>query len=147
MTRFLLDAMLGKLARYLRLCGYDAAYSLDRGVESDAALRRVARTEGRTIITRDRDFAARYDEVILLHETEIDDQLRELQAKGVELVLDEPAYCGRCNGPLSRVLDSETTPADAPAPAEMPVWRCTECGQFFWRGSHWDDVKARLASL
>lgn len=146
-SRFLLDAMLGKLARYLRLCGYDAAYSLDRGLEADAALRRVARTEGRTIITRDRELAAGSDEAIVLHATEIEEQLRELRAAGIPLTLDEPAFCGRCNGPLVRVLESESTPPDAPAAAEMPVWRCTECGQCFWRGSHWDDVKARLASL
>lgn len=147
MTRFLVDAMLGKLARYLRLCGYDAAYSLDRGIASDAALRRIARTEDRTIITRDHDVAAGCDDAILLHETEIEAQLRELQAEGIELTLDKPAYCGRCNGPLARIPEFDATPADVPDVDEMPVWRCTECGQWFWRGSHWDDVKARLASL
>ena len=37
--RLLLDAMLGKLATYLRMCGHDAAYALDRGVEADDAVR------------------------------------------------------------------------------------------------------------
>jgi uncharacterized protein with PIN domain len=33
-TRLLLDAMLGNLATYLRMCGYDAADATDRGVEA-----------------------------------------------------------------------------------------------------------------
>jgi len=43
MDRLLLDTMLGKLATYLRMCGYDAAYALDEGVESDDALLAVFR--------------------------------------------------------------------------------------------------------
>lgn len=57
--RLLLDAMLGKLARYLRMCGYDAAYALDRGVEADDGLREIAASEGRRLLTRDVDLAAR----------------------------------------------------------------------------------------
>jgi uncharacterized protein with PIN domain len=60
--RVLCDAMLGKLARYLRMCGYDTAYALDRGIEADAAIGELARREGRTLLTRDADLAARTTE-------------------------------------------------------------------------------------
>ncbi|TKX52332.1 hypothetical protein EXE45_19560, partial [Halorubrum sp. SP9] len=53
--------MCGKLATYLRLCGYDAAYALDRGVEADDRLLDLAADEGRTLVTRDRELAARAD--------------------------------------------------------------------------------------
>jgi hypothetical protein len=65
--RFLLDAMLGKLATYLRMCGHDTAYALDRapdgghanapeddasaGIEDDDELLALARAEGRRIPT------------------------------------------------------------------------------------------------
>jgi uncharacterized protein with PIN domain len=47
MTRLLLDAMLGRLATYLRMCGYDAAYALDEGIEADDAVLDWARRDDR----------------------------------------------------------------------------------------------------
>jgi uncharacterized protein with PIN domain len=143
--RFLCDAMLGKLARYLRMCGYDTAYALDRGVEADDAVREVARREGRRLLTRDADLAARTDGAIRLSARDIEGQLRELDAAGVSLSLPEtPRRCGRCNGALAPVEPTAETPADVPTPAETTVWRCEECGGHFWKGSHWDDVRERL---
>jgi hypothetical protein len=143
--RFLCDAMLGKLARYLRMCGYDTAYTLDRDVETDGAISDLARREDRTLLTRDADLAARTGDAILLTEREIGNQLRELVDAGVTLALPEtPTRCGRCNGPLTRIDDTASTPDDAPTPSETAVWRCEECGQYFWKGSHWDDVGRRL---
>jgi hypothetical protein len=145
MTRFLCDAMLGKLARYLRMCGYDTAYTLDRSVEADTEIRALARRENRTIVTRDADLAARTEGAVLLTERDIEAQLSELRDAGVSLALPEtPTRCGRCNGPLEPVDQSASTPADVPDPEETSVWRCERCGQHFWKGSHWDDVRRRL---
>jgi hypothetical protein len=38
-------------------------------------------------------------------------------------------------------------PEYAPDPEDTDVWRCIDCGQFFWKGSHWDDVADTLAGL
>jgi uncharacterized protein with PIN domain len=144
----LLDVMLGKLATYLRMCGYDAAYALDRDVEADDRILAIAHGEGRTLVTRDRSLAGRADESVLLTAREIDAQLRELRAAGLRLELDEsPSRCGRCNGPVEPVEADDPTPDYAPAPTEVDVWRCRDCNQHFWKGSHWDDVAARLAAL
>ena len=146
--RLLLDAMLGKLARYLRMCGYDAAYALDREIEADDALLDVAVSEGRTLVTRDRQLAARAPGGVRVDSRGIDDQLRELREAGFELSLaEEPARCGRCNGPVDPVDADEAVPDYAPDPADTPCDRCRDCGQVFWRGSHWDDVRERLGSL
>jgi hypothetical protein len=146
--RLLLDAMLGKLARYLRMCGYDAAYALDRGAEADDALLDVATSEGRTLVTRDRQLAARAPDGVCIDSREIEDQLRELRETGFELSLAaEPARCGRCNGPVDPVDDGEPVPDYAPDPADTPCYRCRDCGQVFWKGSHWDDVRDCLAGL
>jgi uncharacterized protein with PIN domain len=51
MARLLVDATVG-LATYLRMCGHDAAYALDRGVEADDALLELARIEERRLVTR-----------------------------------------------------------------------------------------------
>jgi len=146
--RLLLDVMLGKLATYLRMCGYDAAYALDRGIEADDPIVALARTEERTLLTRDRGLAARTDDAVLLSAREPVEQLRELRAAGFRLELpDRPVRCSRCNGVVEAVDGDEPTPGYAPDPAGTDVWRCRDCGQCFWRGSHWADVAATLAEL
>ena len=143
-----LDAMLGKLATYLRMCGYDAAYALDRDAEADADLLALAETEGRRLVTRDAELAGKRADAVLLTAREVDDQLRELVAAGFELELsEEPVRCGTCNAPVEPVDRTEPTPEYAPDPAETAVWRCRDCGQHFWKGSHWADVADQIREL
>lgn len=140
--------MVGKLVVYLRMCGHDAAYALDRGLEDDDRLHDLARKEERLLLTRGRDLAARAERSLLLTSRDIRGQLRELAAAEVDLALpDEPMRCGRCNGSLEAVEKDESTPEYAPDPREQQVWRCIECGQYFWKGSHWKRVEATLSEL
>jgi uncharacterized protein with PIN domain len=143
--RFLLDVMLGKLTTYLRMCGYDAAYALDRGIEADDAIRTLAAVEDRTLLTRDEDLAASADDAVLLTEREIEAQLRELRAAGVDLSLpDRPRRCSACNGEL---VPADASEAPEHVPDDVEPYRCLDCGQWFWRGSHWDDVAGTITAL
>jgi uncharacterized protein with PIN domain len=140
--------MLGRLVPYLRMCGHDTVYTLDEDIEADEAVLAYARETDRTVITRDEELAARADSVILLESRDIFDQLREVRANGFGLDLPaEPTYCGACNGRLTLVAPDDRTPDYAPDPVTEDVWRCPDCGQHFWRGSHWDDVAETLADL
>ena len=168
--RVLLDVMCGTLATYLRMCGYDAAYALDRGVEADDRVLSVAAAEGRTLITRDRQLAARDDGALLLTERDVLDQLREVAEAGLPVALAaEPTRCGACNGPVERVgpTGAEVGPDDRPeyVPDDVgasppgdpstggpdadprPAWRCRDCGRWFWKGSHWASVAERLDAV
>lgn len=143
--RFLLDVMLGKLATYLRMCGYDAAYALDRGIEDDDRILELAATEDRTVVTRDEQLAERASDTLLLIERDGTDQLRELADAGVELsIADPPTRCGACNGPLEHISE-ERRPAYVPE--DVTAFRCRDCTQWFWRGSHWSDVAETLDGL
>lgn len=147
MTRLLLDVMLGKLTTYLRMCGYDAAYALDRNAEADDELLDWAREEDRTVVTRDRRLAEAAPDALLVRSKDVRDQLAEL-AGDLDLHLaDPPVCCSQCNGTLTPVEPDEPTPDYAPSTPETAVWRCAACGQHFWRGSHWDDVAATLAAI
>lgn len=148
--RLVLDVMCGTLSTYLRMCGHDAAYALDREIEADDRILTIAREEDRTLVTRDVELARRAEragDAILLRSRDVEDQLRELREAGVRVELaDEPVRCGRCNGGLAEV------PADADLPEYVPsdeseVWRCVECDQHFWQGSHWDRVEETLQGL
>lgn len=141
--RLLLDVMCGGLRSYLRMCGHDTAYALDQRVEADDRLLAIAREEDRTLITRDRQLAARTDTAILLKQTDTVSQLRTLHKAGIRLTLVEPTRCGRCNGPL----EPATGPRPDYAPSDQPVWRCENCDQWFWKGSHWNRVRAALQSM
>jgi len=153
MDRLVLDVMCGKLATYLRMCGYDAAYALALPIGSDEdvpddELLTYAQDTGRRIVTRDRDLARRAEDAVLLKRRETEDQLGELVAAGFVLSVDEePSFCGACNGPLTGVSPEEPTPDYAPDPATVDVWRCQSCGQHFWKGSHWDDVVETVQTL
>ncbi|WP_121741066.1 Mut7-C RNAse domain-containing protein [Natronorubrum halophilum] len=125
--------MCGGIRSYLRMCGSDTAYAGDRGVESDDNLLALA---------------SRGEHAILLESRDVEAQLAELAAAGLDLTLaDEPAFCGRCNGSLERVDRSASTPGYAPDPAGTDVWRCRSCDQHFWRGSHWERVETTLSKI
>ena len=152
MTRFLCDVMCGKLAVYLRFCGHDTAYAMDHDAEADDRLLALADAEGRTVVTRDRRLATRAADATLLRSHEVPDQLRELREAGVDLsVPDEPRYCGRCNGRLDPVAAADP-PTGRPeyVPDDPPgddLYRCHDCGQWFWKGSHWARMQATLDDL
>lgn len=146
--KFLVDVMCGGVVSYLRMCNYDTVYAADCGLEADDDTLAVARESDRTIVTRDRALANRTDKSILLESRDVTDQLAELATAGLNLTLaDEPEFCGRCNGPLERADPAVMTPEYAPDPAERDVWICRDCGQHFWRGSHWERVAETLSDV
>jgi len=135
----------GKLATYLRMCGYDTMYAGDEGLEADAAIRERAQTSGRTLVTRDRALAASTEGAILLTDREIEGQLAELQAHGVDINLpSEPERCSVCNGRVDAIESGERPEH---APAGVQIWQCRDCGQFFWKGSHWEQVKETIDAV
>nr|BCX00915.1 MAG: hypothetical protein KatS3mg041_0961 [Bacteroidota bacterium] len=119
--RFWADAMLGGLARWLRVLGYDVRY--ENGI-SDTELIRLARVEGRVVLTRDRALferlgpeAARYVQARRPLE-----QLAEV-VSGLQLDTQNGRFtrCLLCNTPLE---------------ADGPLYRCPTCGRRYWEGSH-----------
>jgi len=142
--RLLVDAMLGRLARWLRLMGYDAVYWRDG---SDSALIRQARAEDRLIVTRDHQLAGRRGVLAILVASEsLNEQIAEVRA-----VLRGPAAepfsrCPECNGKL------EDLPAEAARELVPPyVWHtqslfrhCPDCSRVYWKGTHWPGMQSRL---
>ena len=144
--RFLLDVMLGKLVTYLRMCGYDTRYTQEAGIEADDVIRQRAASTGRTLVTRDRELAARTDGAILLASRDIEDQLAELHDHGIGIELPtHPERCSVCNGPVDEI-DPDQRPEHAPDSVSH-IWQCRECDQYFWKGSHWERVRETIATI
>jgi len=141
--RLVVDAMLGRLTRWLRLMGYDTLYWREG---SDEELIGFARAEGRLIVTRDRGLAGRRGvEALFIHGEQLDEQIEE--ARGALGAGRQPfSRCPECNG----VLDA--LPHDAARDLVPPyVWhtqrefhRCRDCGRVYWKGTHWPGMQARL---
>lgn len=141
--RLLVDAMLGRLARWLRLMGYDTIYWREG---SDEELIRQAQADGRLIVTRDHQLAGRRGMWALLVAAEtLDAQIVEVRA----LLGGEPqpfTRCSECNGVLA-----ELPHAAARALVPPYVWhtqthfrRCPDCGRVYWKGTHWPAMAQRL---
>jgi uncharacterized protein with PIN domain len=141
--RLLVDAMLGRLARWLRLLGYDAAYWRDG---SDEELMVAARAEGRQIVTRDHALAGRRGiHALLVAAESLDEQIAEVQA-ALGGHLEPFTRCPECNGALADLPHAAARDLVPPY-----VWhtqsqfrRCPDCGRVYWKGTHWPAMLVRL---
>jgi len=99
--KFIVDGMLGRLAKWLRILGYDTAYfpHLD-----DNQLVRLARAEGRLLLTRDRGLARRRGlRCLLIENDHLEEQLGQILAE-LALTAEHPfSRCPLCNTPLQKV--------------------------------------------
>lgn len=147
--RFVVDAMLGNVARDLRLLGYDAAYA---GPAPDGELLRRCQKEARTLITRDRELArrARGLSCVLVSAAETSRQTPEvLQALGAAPPEAPLSRCLECNGPLRAVSLEEARPS---LPDHLTItcshfFACSGCGRVYWEGSHRKGLRDRIRSL
>ena len=134
--RFLADAMLERLARWLRVLGADAV--LD-ATQPDAALVRRADDEGRVLLTRDRHLLRELRPVRAL-EIRTDDPLMQLREVIDAHALAPPAElftrCLLCNVPLSAPLPDADAATLVPVGVTGPVRTCPRCGRAYWLGSH-----------
>ncbi|KAB2959136.1 MAG: hypothetical protein F9K13_11075 [Candidatus Methylomirabilis oxygeniifera] len=144
--RFVADAMLGRLATWLRLSGYDTLYW--RG--DDARLVRLVLAENRLLLTRDTHLPPRLPPhlICLIESDHYDAQLGQVVARfGLSPQIGR--LCARCNLPLE--------PADKTAVrAEVPpfVWqtqerfaRCPGCLRIYWEGTHYARMLETLDRL
>ena len=152
-TRFLVDAMLGSLARKLRALGFDAAYFKDG---DDSELLSLSADEGRVILTSDRSLASRAHakglKVMLLRGKSDGRRVAEIgsesAAVGVRLVRGDP-LCSLCGGELE-ALGKNDVRGRVPQSVERRhrmFFRCKSCGQYYWRGSHWKKLRSLASRL
>jgi uncharacterized protein with PIN domain len=136
--RFFADAMLGRLARWLRILGYDTAYEED--IE-DADLVRRAVDEARIILTRDRLMPEqwRVEGIHLVKAEEPMAQLREVaDAFGLAAEARLFTRCSQCNTVVSETSQEEAAghvPDDV-LQAVNSFKHCPGCDRFYWEGSH-----------
>jgi len=150
---FLTDRMLGVLTRYLRFMGYDtkSANSLVPGnPREDTILLEIAKSDGRYLLTRDRELSRRgcNDNALYLESDDVLGQLKQLFKAGL---IKNPGSIGMhrcvlCNSPLRAAKPDEVKNASyAPSEKADPDFKwCPLCGKLYWTGTHSVNMGKRL---
>ncbi len=147
--RFFADAQLGRLARDLRLLGFDTLY--ENGID-DASLVSRAAAQRRIILSRDLALLMRREVTHGCHIRQ-DDPLEQLIYVIQRCDLTDSARpfsrCMECNGDISRVAKDEVIGMLDPGTASSfnIFWRCHDCHRIYWKGSHYEHLAARVASV
>ncbi len=135
--------MLGTLAKWLRFMGYDTEYP---GPLGDNELLALAKREGRVLLTRDKELAARSPQAIRVRSDDLEEQIREVASRLGLKVIDPLSRCSLCNAVLATASPEEVgdlVPEGVRA-RHSTFWRCPTCGKVYWQGSHWDRMVERL---
>ena len=148
-TRFVLDTHLGKLARHLRMAGFDSLWEADYGDEEIVAL---SVAQKRVVLTRDKGLLKRraVQRGHFVRETDSEKQLREIvRAFQLENLLKPFTRCRVCNSRLREVSkDSVRRRVPAGVWSEQEAFtECPDCNRIFWRGSHYERLKRLLGQL
>ncbi|MGE5138361.1 MAG: Mut7-C RNAse domain-containing protein [Rudaea sp.] len=146
LAKFVADAMLGRLARWLRVLGYDTLYSAEA---DDAALARQSRAEDRILLTRDRELAHRKGILVLwIKSDRVEEQLSQVVSQLGLASEDRFSRCIQCN-----VVLQELARPQAEGRVPPYVWttqarfrECPQCRRVYWRGTHWARMEQTLQS-
>lgn len=141
-TRFVADNHLGKLARFLRLLGFDTSYDQKW---PDPELVSISVREGRVLLTRDVELLKhrKLTHGYYVRATEPREQIVEVIRRfHLEEAVDPFTRCMNCNGLLLEVDKTEVADEVPPRTRESVenYKRCTKCGQLYWPGSHHPDL-------
>lgn len=148
-SRFVTDAHLGKLARYLRLLGFDTLFFNDIG---DQRLVEISLSERRILLTRDRALLMRrtITHGCYVHAIEPWLQLVEVVER-LDLAAQARPFsrCMVCNGTIvavQKAIIEEQLPEQV-ARQHDQFWRCRECQKIYWQGSHYSKLLKSIAGL
>jgi uncharacterized protein with PIN domain len=147
--RFIADAMLGSLARSMRLLGFDTLYDPD--VDDDALLRESNRT-GRILITADTTLVKRplARSTVLVPPSKLDEQLTALATR-LELAawVNPFTRCVACNTALVCIHKDRAREGVPPFVWETneTFYQCRGCWRIYWRGSHRAGLEAEVERL
>lgn len=148
MYKFIVTKELGKLARWLRILGFDTSYYVS---DSIGSLIIESLREDRIIVTKRRGKIDELKKVIVVNSNDVKMQLKEIMEK-LDLVIDKDKMfmrCVLCNELLRKITKEE-------AKDKVPEYvfkihtdfmTCIKCGRIYWQGSHWGNINNVLKDI
>jgi uncharacterized protein with PIN domain len=151
--KFIVDSNVGRLARWLRIAGFDTVFVNDL---DDNRLVRLALSEGRVLLTKDTQILKRRVaatgrlKVILIESEEVKQQLRQV-LKTLNLVSQIRPFtlCLECNQPLMTKAKEEVKDLVPPYvfQTQTQYMQCPACQRVYWRGTHWQRMSRELQRI
>jgi uncharacterized protein with PIN domain len=152
-TKFIVDSNVGKLARWLRMLGYDAVFFEG---EDDAYMIDRALKESRVILTRDTQIMKRGVitggrlKAILIDSDQPEPQIRQvIDTLHIDFQSRPFTVCLECNNPLEKRNQEEVKERVPPYvfQTQQQYMECPVCHRIYWRGTHWQAMLRKLERL
>lgn len=152
-VRFVVDSNVGKLARWLRIAGFDTLFV--RGID-DNRLVRIALDENRVLLTRDTQIMKRRVattgrlKVVFIEHDGVKAQLRQVfQALNLASEVSPFSRCIECNEPLAPRTREEVEKLVPPYvfQTQTQYMQCPACRRVYWRGSHWKRMAREMEEI
>ena len=143
----LADGMLGRLAKWLRMMGYDTAYD---NHADDHELAHRSRLEGRILLTRDCELAGRKGlTTVFIKSQMLEEQVRQVVAQIGAPPESALQRCSVCNTPLEAAAAGQVTDRVPPyvLKAQQVFRICPGCGRVYWAGTHRDRILEQLKTF
>lgn len=148
-TAFVVDVNLGRVARYLRMCGFDTIYRNDY---RDRDVARISAEEHRIALTRDRRLL--HHKAIThgywVRATDPNEQLTEiLQRFDLKGRVKPFERCLDCNGMVEQVDKKSVVEELEPLTRKYydNFYQCRSCRKIYWEGSHYDNMMQKLEAM
>jgi uncharacterized protein len=147
--KFVCDAMVGTLARWLRAIGYDTIYLKDT---SDRDVVAHALKDNRTILTRDHHFermkSVRY--LVMIQSTKLADQFQQVvETLHLDTKKNLFTRCMECNHLLIKVERESVNDLVPPYvfKTSTEFSQCTNCGRIYWAGTHLSQIRDKIQKM
>lgn len=147
--KFIADVHLGRLAKYLRMCGFDTYFDIDL---SDNQIIGISLKERRIILTRDKELLKNklVTHGYWIRSIKPDKQLMEvLQKFDLKSTLNPFVRCLECNGMIEDVSKEDIRERLLKKTKDFytEFKRCKKCGNIYWEGSHYERMKKFIETL
>ncbi len=139
-VKFLVDGMLGKLAKWLRFMGFFAEYTGSE--KSDSDILEYCRENKLFLLTRDRELCSRFGESMYIESDDYNEQMKQVLTRFPPNSSLYFTRCPVCNG-LTKKIDTSEILDPLPEGVKKRfqyIYMCEDCGKVYWEGSHFDAI-------
>lgn len=148
--KFIVDHNVGKLARWLRMMGYDTLFF---NGDDDSSMISLALKSGGLILTKDTQIMKRRVvssgqlKAILIESDEPEQQMQQvIESLNLDCQFRPFTICLECNQPLIERSKGEVQDRVPPYvfQTQSQYKECPACHRIYWRGTHWQAMTERL---
>lgn len=144
--------MVGRLAKYLRMAGYDVLYI--NTASDDLIIKKAGETD-RIVLTRDslmlarREFKKGTVKYLFIKDDKLKNQLNQIKSDLKVLLKPNLVRCIECNRKLIKVKKEDVKNKVPPYvyKTQQNFLYCKKCDKYYWRGTHYDNIRNTFLSI